>query len=125
MLNILTNAMDASRGRPSPQVTIGISRARERVVVTIKDNGCGIPDDLKPHLFKPFFTTKKHGTGLGLVIMKNMMAKMDGTIEIESLEEVGTTVTLDLSAGGPAPLVDALAPQARDAATPSGPPARS
>jgi signal transduction histidine kinase len=120
MLNILTNAMDATKGRESPQVTIGISRSGDRVLVTIKDNGCGIPDGLKHQLFKPFFTTKQHGTGLGLVIMKNMMAKMNGTIDIESCEDVGTTVTLDLSAGGPASPLDALAPPLHDAATRSG-----
>lgn len=124
LLNILTNAMDATKGRESPQVTIGISRSGDRVLVTIKDNGCGIPDDLKHHLFKPFFTTKQHGTGLGLVIMKNMMAKMHGTIDIESIEDVGTTVTLDLSAGGPASPIDALAPPSREGATRSGAPPR-
>ncbi len=99
MLNILTNAMDAARGRQSPQVAISVQRAGDRIVITIKDNGCGIPEDFKHHLFKPFFTTKKHGTGLGLVIMKNMMTKMDGTIEIASRENVETILTLNLPAG--------------------------
>lgn len=105
MLNVLTNAMDAVRGREPPRVAVELARAGDRIVVTVEDNGCGIPEDFKHHLFKPFFTTKEHGTGLGLVIMKNMMAKMDGTIEISSREDVGTTLTLDLPAGtAPAPM---------------------
>jgi signal transduction histidine kinase len=101
MLNVLTNAMDAVKDREFPQVAIAVRRSGDRVLVTVKDNGCGIPDEFKHHLFKPFFTTKKHGTGLGLVIMKNMMSKMDGTIEVESRENVETMVTLDLPAGRP------------------------
>jgi signal transduction histidine kinase len=118
MFNILTNAMDAARGRESPQIRIGLARSGDRIVITIKDNGCGIPEDFKHHLFKPFFTTKKHGTGLGLVIMKNMMAQMDGTIDISSREDVGTTVTLDLPAGRPPALpVDAPVPALHGAFT--------
>lgn len=110
MLNILTNAMDAMKDRGAPQVRIGVARSGDRIVVTIRDNGCGIPDELRRHLFQPFFTTKKHGTGLGLVIMKNMMAKMNGTIEIASREDVGTSVQLDLPAGRPPALpIDAEA----------------
>ncbi len=99
MLNILTNAMDALKGRDSPQVTISMHKSNDRIVITIRDNGCGVPEDFKHHLFKPFFTTKQHGTGLGLVIMRNMMTKMDGTIELESSENVETIVTLNLPAG--------------------------
>ncbi len=101
MLNILTNAMDAVKDRESPQVAVSVLRSDDRIVITIKDNGCGIPEDFKHHLFKPFFTTKKHGTGLGLVIMKNMMTKMDGTLEITSRENVETILTLNLPAGKP------------------------
>jgi len=52
----------------------------------------------KKNLFKPFSTTKSHGTGLGLVIVQKMLLKMDGTIEIGSQERAGTTVTLNLPA---------------------------
>ncbi len=101
MINVLTNVIDAVRGRAAPEAVIGVARSGDRILLTIRDNGCGIPEEFKHHLFKPFFTTKPHGTGLGLVIMKNMMAKMAGTVEIESREDVGTTVALDLPAGRP------------------------
>ncbi|HET8541007.1 MAG TPA: ATP-binding protein [Anaeromyxobacter sp.] len=111
MINVLTNAIDAVRDRPRPEVVIGVARSGDRLLLTIRDNGCGIPDEFKHHLFKPFFTTKQHGTGLGLVIMKSMMAKMAGTIELDSREDAGTTVTLDLPAGRP--------PAARPAGAPA------
>jgi C4-dicarboxylate-specific signal transduction histidine kinase len=93
--------MDAVQDRESPLVAIGLRRTGDRVLITVKDNGCGVPEDFRHHLFKPFFTTKKHGTGLGLVIMRNMMTKMDGTIELASRENVETVLTLNLPAGRP------------------------
>jgi signal transduction histidine kinase len=96
MLNILTNACDALEGIISPEIAIAVFRIGDRLLVKIRDNGKGISEEQKMHLFKPFSTTKSHGTGLGLVIVKKMLLKMDGMIEIESQEGDGTTVTLDL-----------------------------
>ncbi len=99
LLNILTNAFDALEGVVSPVIGIGTLRAGDRIIIRIMDNGRGIPEEHKKHLFQPFSTTKSHGTGLGLVIVKKMLLKMDGAIEIGSQEDAGTTVTLDLPAG--------------------------
>jgi len=98
MLNILTNASDALLKTEDPEIKISTSKADDRIIIRIKDNGQGIPDDQKQHLFQPFSTTKSHGTGLGLVIVKKMMFKMDGTVEIESEEHAGTIVSLNLPA---------------------------
>ena len=99
MLNLLTNSADALAGVDAPQITISAYRSGTTIVMKIMDNGKGIPQDQKKNLFQPFSTTKTHGTGLGLVIVKKMMLKMNGTIEIESQEKVGTTVTLTLPSG--------------------------
>ncbi len=99
MLNVMTNAADALRGRPSPEIVISTQRLDDRTVIKIRDNGCGIPDDQRKFLFIPFSTTKTKGTGLGLVIIQKMLAKMSGTVEIESTEGVETTVTLNLPRG--------------------------
>lgn len=99
MLNLLTNAFDALEGVSSPVIGIGTHREGDRIIIRIMDNGSGIPEDQKKHLFQPFSTTKSHGTGLGLVIVKKMLLKMDGTIEIGSQAEAGTTVTLNLPVG--------------------------
>ncbi|MBI5846850.1 MAG: HAMP domain-containing histidine kinase [Nitrospirae bacterium] len=98
MLNILVNASDALQDIESPEISISTLRADSRFVIRVRDNGRGIPEEQKKHLFQPFSTTKSHGTGLGLVIVKKMMFKMNGTIEIESAENAGTTVTLSLPA---------------------------
>jgi signal transduction histidine kinase len=99
LLNILTNAADALDGIAAPVIMISTSRSGDRIIIRIMDNGAGIPEDQKRHLFQPFSTTKSHGTGLGLVIVKKMLLKMNGTIDIESHQKAGTTVTLDLPAG--------------------------
>ncbi len=96
MLNILTNAADALEGKESPEITVTMFKSRGRVLVKVKDNGCGITEKCRNNLFKPFTTTKTNGTGLGLVIVKKMMSKMDGTVEVESEEDRGTVVTLNL-----------------------------
>lgn len=96
MLNILTNAADALKGIASPLILITVSARADRVFIKVKDNGSGISEKQKQHLFQPFSTSKSHGTGLGLVIAKKMMFRMDGTIEIESEENAGTTVILTL-----------------------------
>jgi len=99
MLNILKNSADALIGREAPEIIISVLKAGDRIVIKVKDNGCGIPEEQKKHLFKPFSTTKTKGTGLGLVIVKKMLAKAGGTVEIESRENVGTVVTINLPTG--------------------------
>ena len=95
-MNILANAMDAMEGRQEGALFIS-SRAHKNVVVlTIRDNGCGMSEELLRDSQKPFFTTKKHGTGLGLVISKKMLAQMNCNLEIESEEGRGTTVTITM-----------------------------
>jgi len=50
----------------------------------VADNGSGIPDDLKPHLFDPFVTTKRNGTGLGLALVAKVIGDHGGVIEFDS-----------------------------------------
>jgi two-component system nitrogen regulation sensor histidine kinase GlnL len=60
------------------------SRLHLPLVVTISDNGDGIPDDLRPHLFDPFVTTKHNGSGLGLALVAKVIGDHGGIIEFES-----------------------------------------
>jgi PAS domain S-box-containing protein len=99
LLNILTNAADALSGCREPKIDMSVRPLGGMVVIRIEDNGCGIPGDKLQNIFKPFFTTKPQGTGLGLVIVKKMLAHMNGTIDIESRPGAGTTVNIALPEG--------------------------
>jgi signal transduction histidine kinase len=99
LLNIMTNAGDALAGRPAPAITLSVSKEFERIRVRIADNGCGMTEKQRQDLFKPFYTSKPKGTGLGLVIVKKMLARMSGDIEIMSHQGEGTIVTITLPEG--------------------------
>lgn len=70
----------------------------ERVEVTIQDTGCGIPEESLDKIHEPFFSTKqeKMGTGLGLSITYGLVEKLGGSIEVSSIEGVGTSFTIRL-----------------------------
>ncbi|HEV7368968.1 two-component system sensor histidine kinase NtrB [Arenibaculum sp.] len=61
------------------------SRVHLPLLVSIQDNGSGIPDDLRPHLFDPFITTKRNGTGLGLALVAKIVGDHGGIIEFDSV----------------------------------------
>jgi len=96
MLNILTNAADALETTEKPRIAISCYRKGDMVVIKVDDNGKGVAEDDKEHLFKPFFTSKTTGTGLGLVIVRKMLNAMQGFIGIESYQGIGTTVSIIL-----------------------------
>lgn len=94
LLNLFANATVALDGRPDPQVAISVQKRSKYVTVKVRDNGCGISSEDQQHLFKPFYTTKASGTGLGLVITRKLLAQMGCSIELFSNENVGTTVSI-------------------------------
>ncbi len=97
LLNIFTNAFDALEGRDDPKIDITVAAATDSLVrIRVSDNGRGIEETRMKDIFKPFYTTKKHGTGLGLVIIKKMVARMDGTVDVTSRLNEGTAVEICL-----------------------------
>jgi len=60
--------------------------------ITVEDNGCGIEASDLPHIFNPFFTTKKYGTGLGMTQVKKIIDLHRGSIEVSSNKAGGTRV---------------------------------
>ncbi len=88
--NLIHNALQAMKRQGT--LTIGIRKIGEEAVVTIGDTGCGIPDEIRDHIFDPFFTTKPvgEGTGLGLDIVRKIVDKHHGRIEVKSKVGVGT-----------------------------------
>jgi len=96
MLNLFTNASDATTGKDSAEVIVSTLKKDDMTCINVKDNGCGISDERMKNLFRPFYTTKTHGTGLGLVITRKMLTRMNGYIKIKSQEGVGTTATVSI-----------------------------
>ncbi len=80
--NLIVNAAQAMRSQSERgELTIQVSINESNVHIDISDNGPGIQDDKIVNLFKPFFTTKSQGTGLGLVLSRNLALKMGGNLE--------------------------------------------
>ncbi len=101
LLNLFANAAEAVAGRDRSEVRLTASPADGVALVRVQDSGQGMTPEQRRMLFKPFHTTKEKGTGLGLVISRKMVARMSGTISVESDEGVGTTVTVALPQAGP------------------------
>jgi nitrogen fixation/metabolism regulation signal transduction histidine kinase len=93
IVNLTKNAVEAVEGR-SGVLTVTLGRTAEELVLTIADNGPGIPEDIRPRLFEPYLSTKTKGTGLGLAICKRAVEDLGGTILLESRTGQGTTVTV-------------------------------
>jgi signal transduction histidine kinase len=66
------------------------------VLITVQDSGTGISADDMSHIFDPYFTTRRKGTGLGLPIAKNIIEGLGGSIAVASRLGEGTTIELDL-----------------------------
>jgi len=94
-LNILTNSMDALDKTSAPKIRLTASADhRARVSIHVSDNGRGMDDAILDKIFIPFFTTKTHGSGVGLSISRQIMRQHGGTLQVQSAIEQGTTVTL-------------------------------
>jgi len=96
-LNIYRNAVDAMEMDGILHITVrrrGNDLAQLRI--TVADNGCGIDSADLPHIFNPFFTKKKYGTGLGMTQVKKIIDLHMGSIEIRSNKGEGTQVMVTL-----------------------------
>lgn len=96
VINVLTNAIQAIEGKGT--ITIRTQTAKDKMIISIKDNGHGISKDIISKVFDPFFTTKApgKGTGLGLSISYSILEEHNGTIDIESKVGKGTKVVIQL-----------------------------
>ena len=97
-LNLILNAVDATaRGG---HIEIRGRRDGAVVEVTVHDDGFGIAPEHAPRLFQPYFTTKKHGTGLGLFVTRKLLADHGGTVECSSVAGQGTAFRVRLPVAG-------------------------
>jgi signal transduction histidine kinase len=96
-VNILHNSRDALDGKGEINITANYAEDYS-IVVTISDNGPGIPADKQAKVFEPYFTTKEKGTGLGLAIVKHNTELYNGTVTVESEPGKGSTFRVKLPA---------------------------
>ena len=96
---LVQNAIEApTRDGAAPKIRIDVNSDRYSVRVTIEDNGVGIPEEAREQLFRPFFTTKAHGTGLGLASSRAVAESHEGSLDVENVAGGGTRFTLRLPA---------------------------
>ncbi|MBN1419116.1 MAG: response regulator [Planctomycetes bacterium] len=116
-VNLLMNACHAIDREG--EIAIEIRAVEDRVVASVRDSGCGIPEAMIGRIFDPFFTTKgalgggtNPGTGLGLTVTYNVLQALGGRIDVESVEGRGTTfrVALPIALEGGVPANEASAP---------------
>ncbi|UYO54820.1 sensor histidine kinase [Rhodopseudomonas palustris] len=100
IVNLIDNALDAVRGQAAPRIEIVARRDGDQIVITISDNGAGLPDGLIDKIFEPFFTTKPvgEGTGLGLWISYGIAREHGGTLAAANRSGGGAVFTLMLPA---------------------------
>jgi two-component system sensor histidine kinase PhcS len=96
LINLIQNSLDAMQEHPAPEIVIQAFKDAEELVVSIRDNGTGIPQEHLQRIFDPFFTTKEvgQGMGLGLSLCYRMMQGMGGAISVTSQAGTFTEFTL-------------------------------
>lgn len=94
--NLLKNAIEAAPADRLGVIDINYLVTNKNILLTIKDNGNGIPENLREKIFEPNFTTKSSGTGLGLAFVKNSIENANGKVWFETMLGEGTTFYFSL-----------------------------
>jgi signal transduction histidine kinase len=86
--------------RYDPEVIVATRKIDNQIEICVKDNGPGIPEEIKEKIFQPFFTTKPtgEGTGLGLSLSYDIIKAHGGEIYVDTKENVGTEFSIILTA---------------------------
>ncbi len=96
---MLSNAGEAMEGIKNPTIALRVRRLKQAIRISVEDNGQGIVKSHLSEIFKPFFTTKIQGSGLGLNIVQKIVARIGGNIDIASDKGKGTRVVIDIPCG--------------------------
>lgn len=94
LLNIVKNAQAAMAAGGT--LAVGTVLEGERIRITVRDTGTGIPDDIADKIFEPYFTTRDFGSGLGLTLTYKIIKEHAGDIEVTSKPGVGTTLRVSI-----------------------------
>jgi PAS domain S-box-containing protein len=96
LTNLVNNAIQAMPD--GGELTLMAYEKEKSIIITVGDTGVGIPENVKPLIFKPLMTTKAKGQGLGLAVVKRLVETLGGQVGFESQEGKGTTFTITLPA---------------------------
>jgi len=94
LINLIKNAVEALSGKKDGIINLKAFFADDCTLIQIEDNGIGIPGDIIEDIFVPFYTTKTHGSGIGLSLSKQIMQNHNGTISVNSAPNKGSRFTL-------------------------------
>jgi C4-dicarboxylate-specific signal transduction histidine kinase len=94
MINLFRNAADALVGTEDPVIRIAAYLSGERPVLSVSDNGTGIPPEIIDRIFTPFYTSKKEGSGIGLSFARQVMRMHHGRISAGPVPEGGSVFSL-------------------------------
>ncbi|UOB16075.1 sensor histidine kinase [Abyssalbus ytuae] len=95
LINLILNSVEACEAVNDPHIIISANKkVKGTPVITVTDNGKGIPEEIIDRIFVPFFTTKKSGSGIGLSLCKQIMLLHKGRVQIKSIEGEGTMINL-------------------------------
>ena len=96
LINIFNNAFYAVKKKQNAKVTLKTIKQNNNLIISVSDNGIGIPLNSMNKIFEPFFTTKPtgEGTGLGLSLSHDIIKSYGGEILVKSKEGEGTTFTV-------------------------------
>jgi signal transduction histidine kinase len=95
-INLIKNAIQAVPDNRTGKIEVVLEKQNDIAVVKVKDNGKGIPEEIRDKLFQPNFTTKNSGMGLGLSIVRNIIRNAGGKIYFETEPGKGTTFFVEL-----------------------------
>ncbi|CVI64621.1 MULTISPECIES: sensor histidine kinase [Agrobacterium] len=95
LINLLQNALEATETIDTARVEVRVREESDMIVISVSDNGTGIPEAIRAQLFSPFNTSKESGLGLGLVISNDIASDYGGRIEVTS-SEAGTSFSVYL-----------------------------
>jgi two-component system NtrC family sensor kinase len=96
LVALIVNSIEASARGGKITIKTDGQTDKDRLRIMVTDNGKGIPDDVLPHIFEPFISTKVKSTGLGLSVVYGIVEQHTGTIDVASKVDQGTTFTITL-----------------------------
>lgn len=95
--NLIKNSIQAENNNKTIIIKVNISQIENNIILSVADNGCGINENMKDNIFKPYFTTKTSGTGLGLAMIHQIVESMNGKIYFEDEQPSGTKFTIEFN----------------------------